>query len=56
MIEIIGEPDRTRTCNPLIKSSPTDDVAKEDKAVSPAESGKVRQKAQPRRNPIPGEK
>jgi hypothetical protein len=51
-----GEPGRTRTCNPLIKSSPTDSAAKEDKADSPAESGKIRQKAQPRRNLIPGQK
>jgi hypothetical protein len=47
-----GEPGRTRTCNPLIKSPPTDIAAKEDKPVRSAKHGKVRQNPQPRRNRV----
>jgi hypothetical protein len=49
-LKISGEPGRTRTCNPLIKSSLTDVAAKEDKPLSSAKRGKVRQNPQPRRN------
>src|SRR6266850_1025286 len=48
----VGEPGRTRTSNPLIKSSSTDVVAKEHKPLSSAKRGKVRQKPQPRRTGI----
>ena len=42
-----GEPGRTRTCNPLIKSSLTDDVAKEDTGLSSAKRGKDGKKRNP---------
>jgi hypothetical protein len=45
-----GDPGRTRTCNPLIKSPSSDAAMKEDKPLRSAKRGKVRKKAQPRRN------
>jgi hypothetical protein len=38
-----------------MKSSPADVVAKEDNPLSSAKPGKLRQKTQPRRNPVLGE-
>jgi hypothetical protein len=45
-----GERGRNRTYNLLIKNSEPPVADKENKAVSPAESGKVRQNPQPGRN------
>ena len=47
-----GERGRNRTYNLLIKSSATPVADKEDKGLSPADSGKVVQNPQPPRNKV----
>jgi hypothetical protein len=46
-----GEPPRTRTWNPLIKSLETTADSEENKRFSPAKQEQVRQNVQPIRNP-----
>jgi hypothetical protein len=50
LIENVGGPARIRTLDQRIMSSPEPSRAEEDKALSPAKQGKVRQKSQLGRN------
>ena len=50
LLENIGGPARIRTLDQRIMSSPVLSEAEEDKSVTPAKQGKVRQKLQPGRN------
>jgi hypothetical protein len=50
LLENVGGPARIRTLDQRIMSSPVPSEAKEDKSVTSAKQGKVRQKPQPGRN------
>jgi hypothetical protein len=50
LLENVGGPARIRTLDQRIMSSPVASEGEEDKSVTSAKQGKVRQKLQPRRN------
>jgi hypothetical protein len=55
LIENVGGPARIRTLDQRIMSSPEGTGVEEDKSLSPAKQGKVRQNPQPGRNRDAGE-
>jgi hypothetical protein len=55
LLENVGGPARIRTLDQRIMSSPVASEGKEDKSVTSAKQGKVRQKLQPGRNRGSGE-